>query len=235
MTTSARQAHRLATIERIKRTAHQLLARDGATGLSLREVAREMGQTSSALYRYFVTRDELLTALIVDAYNDLGATVERAESRVTRGDLEQRWRSTCRAVRRWARANPHDYALIFGSPIPGYVAPELTVAAATRVTAVMASIVADHYRNDDVGGRGEQWVPPETLETSTLDLFLPGVPTDVRAWALLAWSQVFGFVSFELFGHFAGTVRQAGVLFDFLIDETRRHVGIPQTIYGSGA
>src|ERR1039457_2948013 len=94
---------------RIKSTSGRLRAAKGASGLSLREVAREMGVVSSALYRYFPTRDDLLTALIVDAYNDLGEYAERAALRVPRSDSRRRLHAAAAGIRKWAKSNPNEY------------------------------------------------------------------------------------------------------------------------------
>src|SRR5256886_4912487 len=106
--------------------ARGLLATDGAPALSLRAIARDLGMASSALYRYFKSRDELLTRLIIDAYDALGAAAEVAEATVDRTDLAGRFAATCTAVRAWALAHPNEYALIYGSPVPGYAAPAHT-------------------------------------------------------------------------------------------------------------
>src|SRR5215470_9227101 len=111
---SIRARVRAEMISEIKAVARRHLEVDGAN-LSLRAVARDLGMVSSALYRYFPSRDDLLTALILDAYNSLGEAVERAEAAVERGDLVGRWLAACRAVRAWALATPHEYALIYGS------------------------------------------------------------------------------------------------------------------------
>jgi AcrR family transcriptional regulator len=99
---------RILQIERIKLTSRQLLAEKGAPALSLREVAREMDLVSSALYRYFPTRDDLLTALIVDAYNDLGDVTERAQRRSDSKDPRQQLHAAASAIRTWARRNPNE-------------------------------------------------------------------------------------------------------------------------------
>src|SRR3712207_8253729 len=110
---SIRARVRAAMTEEIKTTARRHLATDGAN-LSLRAVARDMGMVSSALYRYFPSRDDLLTALIIDAYNALGEAAERSDAGVGRDDLRGRWLAICRGVRAWALANPAEYALIYG-------------------------------------------------------------------------------------------------------------------------
>ncbi|MFC7478796.1 TetR/AcrR family transcriptional regulator [Luedemannella flava] len=124
---SIRARVRAEMLAEIKAVARRHLATDGAN-LSLRAVARDMGMVSSALYRYYASRDELLTALIIDAYDALGEAVERADASVTdRADARGRWLACCHAVRDWALAEPAEYALIFGSPVPGYAAPVDTV------------------------------------------------------------------------------------------------------------
>ncbi len=204
-------------MEKIKATARELLIARGASGLSLREVAREMDQTSSALYRYFPTRDDLLTALILDAYNDLGATAEAAAATVDTEDTAQRWRVTCHAIRRWALDRPAEYALIFGSPVPQYSAPQDTIAAASRVTLVLGTILSDHFASRPRTTSHDPRLEA-ALEWEALEPFLPGVPREIAVRGILAWSNVFGFLSFELFGHFVGSVRDADVVFDMLLD-----------------
>jgi AcrR family transcriptional regulator len=142
---TARERVRAELTREIAEIARRQLATDGAAGLSLRAVAREMGMVSSAIYRYFSSRDELLTALIIDGYNALGAAVEDAEGACPRDDYAGRWLAACQAVRAWAVANPHEYALVYGSPVPGYQAPERTIEPATRVAAVLGAITSDAY------------------------------------------------------------------------------------------
>src|ERR1700688_1829079 len=105
-----------------------------------------MGVVSSALYRYFPTRDDLLTALIVDAYNDLGDFAERAALRVPSNDPRRQLHAAASAIRKWAKSNPNEYALLYGSPVPGYEAPQFTVEPAARVALVLGSIVADAWQ-----------------------------------------------------------------------------------------
>lgn len=119
----ARARARIEITAAIKDEARTQLAAEGAARLSLRAVARELGMVSSALYRYFPSRDDLLTALIVDAYDAIGAAAEQAAAEAGTDRPLDRWTAVCRAVRTWAVAHPHEYALIYGSPVPGYTAP----------------------------------------------------------------------------------------------------------------
>jgi AcrR family transcriptional regulator len=119
---TARERARAELTREIKEEARRQLAVAGVGGLSLRAVASELGMVSSALYRYFPSRDDLLTALIVDAYNALGDAAEQAIAGPAAA--RERWIAAWHAVRDWARSNPHEYALIYGSPVPGYRAPD---------------------------------------------------------------------------------------------------------------
>src|ERR1043166_4451027 len=124
---TARERVRAELIREITEVARAQPATGGAAGLSLRAVARELGMVSSAVYRYFPSRDDLLTALIIDGYNAIGAAVERADGACRRDDPHGRGLAACRAVRDWALAHPHEYSLVYGSPVPGYRAPEQTI------------------------------------------------------------------------------------------------------------
>src|SRR5882672_7397134 len=121
---TARARARAELTEEIKAVARRQLAEQSSAALSLRAVARDVGMVSSAVYRYFPSRDDLLTALIIDAYGSLGAGVTAAEGSVPRADLLGRWLAAAKAFRAWAGEFPHEFALIFGSPVPGYRAPQ---------------------------------------------------------------------------------------------------------------
>ena len=140
---TARERARAELTREIKEEARRQVAATGAQRLSLRAVARELGMVSSALYRYFPSRDDLLTALIIDAYDALGASAEQAVAALPRADVRGRWRACCTAVRGWALAHPHEYALIYGSPVPGYQAPQETISSASRVALVLGGLLAE--------------------------------------------------------------------------------------------
>jgi AcrR family transcriptional regulator len=216
-----RAAARVAQIEAIKTTARELLTKNGAAGLSLREVAREMGLVSSALYRYFATRDELLTALIFDAYNDLGSAVEQAAAADATSPAAVRWRSSCHAVRTWALAHPNEFALLYGTPIPGYNAPTGTIAAATRVAAVFGSILNDDRAQKAEVTVGEGYDVRPFLSVSNLALVMPAVDPSDYLRGVMAWTHIFGHLTFELFGHLVGTVTNPDLAYDAVVDELR--------------
>src|SRR6476660_4653244 len=130
----------------IAEAARRHLASDGAAALSLRAVARQLGMASSAVYRYFPSRDDLLTALIIEAYSALGDALEGADAGVDRRDVVGRWLAVCRAARVWAREHRHEYALLYGSPVPVYRAPQSTVQQAVRIPLALLGPLRDGWR-----------------------------------------------------------------------------------------
>jgi AcrR family transcriptional regulator len=226
---SIRARVRAEMIEEIKAAARRHLAVDGAN-LSLRAVARELGMVSSALYRYFASRDDLLTALIVDAYDAVGAAAERAEAEVDRDDLLGRWLAACHAVRDWALANPHEYALIFGSPVPGYQAPQDTIAPATRVPLLIGAIIRDGYASGRLMAEQGEPVPAGVQAdlAEVTEQAAPGAPASLFVRGMSAWTQLFGAVSFELFGQLNNVVDDRPGYFEYQMRAAARMVGLAE-------
>jgi len=213
---SIRARVRAELVDEIKSVARQHLAADGAN-LSLRAVARDLGMVSSAVYRYFASRDELLTALILDAYNSMGEAAERADAAVTdRGDLVGRWLAVARALRAWALERPHEYALIYGSPVPGYAAPTDTVGPAIRPTLVLGRILADAGTAGKLLKRPGPPLPPGlAAEVRRIaEVAAEGVDAPAMARGLIAWTELFGALSFELFGRLDNTIDERDDWFD---------------------
>lgn len=143
MAPTARELARESVRTSILGAARTRLAKEGPAQLSLRAVARDVGMVSSAVYRYFPSRDELLTTLLVEAYGALSAAVEKADGAHPRNRVGARWVAACRAIRDWCLAHPGEFALLYGSPVPGYAAPQETLEPATRTTLVLVGIVLD--------------------------------------------------------------------------------------------
>ncbi len=196
----------------IKDEARRQLAAEGAARLSLRAVARELGMVSSALYRYFPSRDDLLTALIIDAYDSLGEAAETAATQAMDAAPAQRWLAVCEAVRGWALAHPHEYALIYGSPVPGYFAPEATIPPASRVGVLLIDIVREAYRQHG----GAPTPLPAELEPEARRMaadLAPDLPAELVTAMVAAWAQLYGLVGFEVFGQFNKVVEDREAFF----------------------
>jgi len=233
---TARDRARAELTREIKDAARRQLAVEGADRLSLRAVARELEMVPSALYRYFPSRDDLLTALIIEAYDALGDAAERAVAAVpdragtgadrtgTGPDLDARWRAGCRAVRTWAVAHPHEFALVYGSPVPGYRAPADTVGPATRVYVLLLGVVRDAaHAGSLTPARSPEPAPlpaPLAADATRIAaaLAVPDLPPDLLTRAVTAWMQVIGAVSLELFGHLADGFTDQGAFFDHTVE-----------------
>lgn len=214
---TARDRARTETTAAIVDAARHQLAEVGAAALSLRAVAREVGMVSSAVYRYVPSRDDLLTVLVVEAYDAVGEAAERA--RLPADPPRAQWRAVWRAVRAWALAHPAEYALVYGSPVPGYVAPADTVAPGVRVGLVLLEIVADH-------ATGPVDPAPAACAAIVPDLH-PGLDPRRAPAAVAAWTQLFGTVGFELFGQYENGVTDREAFLDYVADAAATAVGLP--------
>jgi AcrR family transcriptional regulator len=227
---TARDRARAELTREIKDAARRQLAAEGAERLSLRAVSRELGMVSSALYRYFPSRDDLLTALIIDAYDALGAKAEAAAK--DQDDPRTAWLAVCRAVRAWAVAHPHEYALIYGSPVAGYKAPESTIQPAGRVAVALLGILS---QAQDTGVLVAPAEAPEPLgllaeQLTVFKEMAPGVPPKVLVRTVIAWTQLFGMISFELFGQLVGTMDPADEFFLQATSQLADFIGLTQEL-----
>lgn len=214
-----REQARRAVMAQITEEGRRQLARDGAAGLSVRSVARELDMASSAIYRYVASRDELLTLLIVAAYDRLGAALERAGADEAG---RAQWTTRGRALRAWARANPHEYALLYGSPVPGYAAPQDTIGPATRVYAALADPLVD--ARPDLPPADGPLADDGARLLAELGLDLPPAAGLALVQALAA---LFGLVSFELFGHTHGVIGDGEAFFDRSLGALADRLGLP--------
>jgi AcrR family transcriptional regulator len=220
---TARERARAELTTEITEAARRQLAEVGPADLSLRAISRELGMASSALYRYFPSRDALLTRLIVDAYDAVGEAAEAAEAAVERDDLIGRWLAATRAVRSWAVSHPHEYALIYGSPVPGYAAPQDTIDPAGRVGLLLAAIVGDASASGRLAESAD--TVEGMLDPGTMAV-LPPVGESGQAGGILVWTCLFGIISFELFGHYENVVADREAFFDHAMLRLARLAGL---------
>lgn len=225
---TARARARAEITAEILEAGRRQLADVGAAQLSLRAVARELGMVSSAVYRYVASRDELLTLLIIDAYDSLGDAAEAAAEASRRRSPRNRWVDVALAVRTWAVEHPNEYALLYGSPVPGYEAPEDTVAPGTRVSRTLVGIVAD-------AASGQELSPTLALDLAgptaaqlrdLAELLEVDLPAEVLGAALVAWTQLFGLVGFEVFGQTRGMLEDHEAFFAAAVTAMAVGVGL---------
>ncbi|SDR72100.1 DNA-binding transcriptional regulator, AcrR family [Actinopolymorpha singaporensis] len=227
-----RERARAAFTRDILDIARRQIAESGAAALSMRAVARELEVASSALYRYFPSRDALLTALIIDAYSALADRAQAAHARVPADDFLGRWQAVCHAVRDWARDSPHEYALVYGSPVPGYAAPQETTEAAGRFPYLLLGVVRDAWAAGALGEPADAETPALSAQMAEQARYLAtatgleDLPDVVLVRAVIAWTQVFGAVSLELFGHLVGGFADNAPFFATSVDLMAHAVGL---------
>lgn len=200
-----RDRARAQTMADIVRIGRQHLSTEGAAALSLRAVARDLGVVSSAVYRYVASRDELLTLLVVAGYDELGDAVDSALEKVEEGDFGARLTAIGTTVRAWAVGDPAMYALLFGSPVPGYHAPaERTTEPGTRVIRALVQLWAQAYAAGAIQVPEGPPVPGSLAKAFVAVRAELGVdlPDQVLARGVLAWAALFGCISFEVFGQY---------------------------------
>ena len=248
---TARERVREEMTAEILAVARQHVAREGAASLSLRSIARDLEMAPSALYRYFDGRDALLSALILTAYESLADEAERAADEAARaadeaeraadeatraaeeappaggGDAE-RWLAVPRSLRAWALAHPHEWGLIFGTPVPGYEAPEDTVEPYERVAAAMVRplVAAGAAARLHTGP-----LPPVPAELGdavapVAEALLPGLPLGTVVLAVGAWTTIVGVISLEVFGHWRNTILDPAEFFEATMRNLARSLGL---------
>jgi AcrR family transcriptional regulator len=225
---TARERARAEIQAQILDMARRHLAEHGPSGLSLRAVARDLGLVPSAVYRYFANRDVLLTAMIVESYDTLGAAAEAALANASRGRPAARWVEVAWAIRQWAVAHPHEYALLYGTPVPGYAAPDDTVGPGTRVSLALVQVVLD-AADDGLLEPVEAKLSPSTRRDmrALLDRFGDAVTPEHVFRTIVAWTQLFGLISFELFSQTRGLVTDHESTFDDASTAMARSIGLP--------
>ncbi len=220
-----RARNRASIASDLREVARRQLGEVGPAALSLRAVARDMGMVPSALFRYVSGRDELLTLLIVDAYTSLGDAVDREHALVDPTDFHGRWRAIAGAMRTWALAHPHEWALLYGSPVPTYHAPgERTNDAGTRVARLLIMLGVDAVRAGTAAhapfGPADDALDLAERATGTLredpEQVTGGLPAVPLANGLTAWTMLVGAVSGEVFEQLGGdTIADRGAYFDY--------------------
>lgn len=212
--TSARALAREQLTGAILREARNQLATVGPAQLSVRAIAREVGMASSAVYRYFPSRDELLTELLVIGYTELGEQVAAAEGAVGRTDYLGRWLAVAHTMRDWCRAHPYDFGLLYGSPVPGYAAPRRTVEPAVRVPLLIFDLLRDqHLAGLDLAAAPDD--PPELHPALDQMRAVTGadLSDELVLLGLRAWAGLLGSLTLELFGHLVNAIEDHDTYF----------------------
>jgi AcrR family transcriptional regulator len=226
MPPTRREKQYAATSAEIKATARALMAEHGTAGVSLRAIARAMEMSAPSLYHYFPSYDDLITALISDAFHALADALERTRDQAAGPPIERLLAVTL-AYRDWALAHPLDFQLIYGNPIPGYVAPrELTVPAAARSLGVFAGLIAEALANG--ASTGQDAHVPAGLRAH-LEALREHEGYDVPLAALylgvVGWTRIHGIIMLELFQHIQPVVGDIALFYRIQVEDLLKMLG----------
>ena len=228
-----KRAERLreAAIAEIKAIARQQMAEQGQAALSLGAIARAMGMTTPALYRYFESRDALITELIIEAYQTLAISLEQADAATPSDGYAVRFQALARAYRNWAVAHPQEYALIYGTPIPGYHAPrERTVPVAARILLAFGMLFKAAWEAGCLRiPAAYTTMSPELRATAVQlmsDLSRDVQAPDVLLTTLTVRAMLHGLVWAELDGHFPPGVIESGEFYNLEVSAISARLGL---------
>lgn len=218
-----------ATRETIKETARGLMAEKGTAGLSLRAIARQLEMTAPALYHYFASLDDLITALLVDAFTGHAAHVRtvRDEAAAEGKSYREQIVTAMHAYRQWALENPIDFQLIYGNPIPGYAAPaDVTAPAARSMGAVfMETVMAAAAAGEIHVPPSLQHIPPTVFAHYTEQRGMDGHTARLFHVMNYAWGTMHGMVSLEIYNHAAPVVGDTDAFYHHAISQLLHSVG----------
>lgn len=226
--TTRRERLRDATIDEIKATAWKQIGDAGASGLSLRGIARDMGMTAPGLYRYYKDRDALVTALLMDAFSSFTASLEAGRDSRTADDHAGRFRAMCRAYFQWAMENPQRYMLLFGTPIQGYLFAEELGPVAQRSFLVLQGVIGEAFVAGKVKGEVAALKLPKMLKVQYDALAKFGMPYAgvVTQLALSVWAMIHGMTSLYLYHYLTGFLQEGvGAFVEFEIDKMVATIG----------
>ena len=207
-----RERYRAQVRQEVKQAALRQLAESGPAGVSISAIGKELGVSGPALYRYFASRDELLTELVIDAYDDLAAALRVADGRA-------RLEAYARAYRAWALAEPHRYRLLFGSPLPGYDAHTQRLVDAAQA-AMNVLLEALREPGDPAATAGEPLAAQLAAQlTAWVTARHVDIDPAIALRGVLLWSRLHGFVSLEIAGNFASMGLHPDALFEAQLAE----------------
>jgi AcrR family transcriptional regulator len=199
-----RERLRAETIAEIKKAAREQMADEGPASISLRAIARRVGMSGPGLYTYYNSRDDLVTDLIADDYQDQTAAVRAAVDTAAAVTPGGRILVACLAYRDWAIRRPAAFGLLYGNPIPGYHAPPEgpTTRSAQELAAFFLELFADAWRKNAITLPAYQ--PASTQLTARLTALVtscdPALPIEIGYQFLCSYGRLHGLVTLEVFG-----------------------------------
>jgi AcrR family transcriptional regulator len=237
--TSRRERVRDATVAEIKTTARRLLVEEGPDAVTLRAIARDMGMTAPALYRYFASHEQLLGAVCADLLGELTSSLERARDTVAPDDPIGRLGETCRGFRRWALAHPREFQLLFASPAgslldaqggPPCDPPEAAADAGSLAAVdlsfggVFLDLFGEIWATRPFPIPADDELPASLVRQLRTFSAAVGDPLPLGALAayLAGWVRLYGAVTIESFGHLGFALDDAEPMFEAMLADMAR-------------
>ncbi|TCN29985.1 TetR family transcriptional regulator [Kribbella orskensis] len=230
-TGTRRDRQRAATVAEIKAAARKLLVEGGASAVGLRAVARELGLSAPALYRYFASHEDLISAVIADLYDELTAVLVALRDEDAEADLGTRLFLVAGGLRDWALAHPAEFGLLFGAPVPNPLADghELTPnhQAAMRFGAVFKDLVAQVWHQQPFPSPSDESLGPELVaQLQQKSEYFDGMPAGAVYLALNCWTRLYGLICMEVFGQLHWALEDAGAYFQAQLYEIGEALGL---------
>ncbi|MFF5960210.1 TetR/AcrR family transcriptional regulator [Streptomyces luteogriseus] len=217
-TKTPRERYRAQVRTEIKERAWEQIATAGASALSLNAIAKQMGMSGPALYRYYGGRDDLITELVRDAYRSLADTIA-----ATAAKDGAEVAALAHALRDWALRDPHRYFLIYGTPVPGYHAPDDITAISSEIMALLLDACATVDRDAPATPFGDHLEEHREWADGH-----PAPPAALHR-AMTFWTRLHGVLSLELAGHFRGMGFDPAQLFAAEVESLASTASAPGT------
>ena len=232
---SRRDRVRLATTEEIKRTAREILVSQGPDAVTLRAIAREMGMTAPALYRYFDSHENLLEHVVADIFNEIADDIQAAitaAGAASGDDLTAKMIAACREFRRWSLGHPAEFGMLFGTPLPALTALKdcnpAIAACATKFAGTFLALFGELWRRQPFALPAPDQIDPGLL--AQLERYRGQLGTGLPAAALLVflrcWVRLYGMVTLEVHGHLHFALDDAAPMFELTLSELAGLVGL---------
>ena len=230
---SRRDRVRAATTGEIKQTARRILVSEGPEAVSLRAIAREMGMTAPALYRYFSSREDLVRHVCGDIFTEIATDVRAASARAAQesgGDVTAKLIAACREFRHWALAHREEFGLLFGTPLPGLEAlhNDKIDECALDFAGSWITLFLELWQRHPFPVPADDQIEPGLLPQ--LERYTGGLGVDLPAGAALTflrcWVHLYGMVSLEVFGHLHFALDDAAPMFEITLGELADLVGL---------
>lgn len=229
---SRRDRMRAATAQEIKQVARRILVEQGAENVSLRGIARQMGLTAPALYRYFGSHEELIRNVVADIFLEIASDIQGAIDAAAGDGTAAKFTAGAREFRQWSMSHVREFGLLFGTPIPGLDLkhPDIADESGRKFADTFLALFFELWRTQPFPVAGPEEIHPHLR--SQLERYRDALGAELPIGALLTflkcWVRLYGIVSLEVFGHLAWALDDAGPIFEIMLYEMALMLGLDQ-------